>query len=290
MRMDPGQLEREADSGGVDRPLEGVGVAVTRSEEEDGPLTTRLRELGATVLPWGTVTFGPPEDEGPLLNALDRLRTYDWICFASPRAVDAVTTRVGFPSPVLDEDADSPASHGRPPRIAAVGPITAKALREAGWPVHRVPHGGGGEALVEAFREARDTAGNRVLLPASSRAREDIPLGLSSLGAVVDRVTAYRLVTLPLEPEGCRDQLDRGEVQVITFASPSALDGLRQGLGAGLFERFCGEVPAAAIGPTTENAVRQAGWRYVVVADRADLAGLARAAVEAARSHQPKGS
>jgi uroporphyrinogen-III synthase len=265
-------------------------VAVTRSEEEDGPLTTLLRDLGARVLPWGTVTFAPPEDETPFLKALARIAQYDWICFASPRAVDAVVTRVTYPSSD-DEGGTVPGSTQEPfPRVAAVGPITAKALQGAGWPVHRVPEEGGGEALVDGFRAAGDTAGRRVLLPASSRARDDIPLGLSSLGASVERVTAYRLVALPLEPDRCRAELDRGEVQVITFASPSALEGLRKGVGAALFERFSKEIPAAAIGPTTHTAVREAGWRYVAVAERTDLAGLARAAVEAARSHETESS
>ena len=47
--------------------LSGVGVAVTRGEEGEGPLTLALKERGARVLDWGSIGFAPPEDYLPPL-------------------------------------------------------------------------------------------------------------------------------------------------------------------------------------------------------------------------------
>jgi len=168
--------------------------------------------------------------------------------------------------------------------MAAVGPSTARVLAEGGWPVDRVPKEGSGEGLVDAFKEAGGLTGSRVFFPASAIARDVIPRGLSELGAEVVQVTAYRMVTLPLDAGSCRAALERGEVQVVTFASPSAMNGLREGLGDALFGQLAGTVPAAAMGRTTAGALREAGWKKVAVASEPTLEGLARAALDAAAS------
>lgn len=240
-------------------------MAVTRGEGGEGPLTTLLRARGARVLDWGSIAFEPPEIPEPFISALDRLGDFDWICFSSPRAVEAVAARVAAPPEGV--------------KIAAVGPTTAAILEERGWFVDRVPREGSGRGLVESFREGGDASGARIFFPASAMAREDIPSGLSELGAQVEQVTAYRMVTLPVDAAACEDSVDREEVQAVTFASPSAMEGLRAGIGESLFERLARETPAAAMGPTTAAALEKAGWHRVVVAETPTLEGLADAAL-----------
>jgi uroporphyrinogen III methyltransferase/synthase len=252
---------------GTKSPLEGRGVAVTRGEQGEGPLSRLLGEKGAHVLDWGSVGFAPPEDVCPLLGALARVSDYDWICFSSPRAVDAVVSRKpDFPDGV---------------KIAAVGPSTALSLSEAGWAVHRLPEAGNGEGLVEAFRKAGDAEGARVFFPASEIARDVIPEGLAGLGAEVDRITAYRMVTLPVDVAGCRASVEGGEVHVVTFASPSAMEAFRNQIEEDLFNALREEIPAATMGPTTASALEEVGWKKVAVARTPTLEGLVAAAEEA---------
>lgn len=245
------------------------GIVVTRGEEPAGPLTQLLEGKGARVLQWGSIAFAPPEDPVPLLEVLGELDRYDWIYFSSPRAVEAVVSRVGAPPLGV--------------RMAVVGPSTGKVLEGAGWPVHRVAEDGSGEGVVEAFRQSEDVEGARIFFPASAIARDVVPKGLMALGAQVDQVTAYRLVTLPLDSAACQRSLDRGEVQAVTFASPSAMEGLREGLGEDLFARLAASVPAAAMGATTAGALKGAGWKSIEIADEPTLEGLAAAAVRGAQ-------
>jgi uroporphyrinogen III methyltransferase/synthase len=248
-------------------PLQGLGVAVTRGERGDGPLTSLLASRGAIVLDWGSITFSPPDDPSPLLSALERIREYDWICFSSPRAVEAVVSRVQIPPEGV--------------RMAVVGPSTAASLREAGWWVDRIPEAGSGEELVEAFRAAGDAKDARVFFPASAVARDVIPQGLTKLGAVVDRTTAYQLVTLPVDGDACLAELDGGRVQVVTFASPSAMKALREEIGQDLFQRLARDTPAASMGPTTSAALSEAGWEAVAEAAEPTLEALVEAVTEA---------
>ena len=248
--------------------LSNVGVAVTRSEGPAGPLTLLLKREGARVLAWGSIDFAPPENPVPFLSAVEVLEDYDWIIFSSPRAVDAVTARLEAPPGSV--------------KVAAVGPSTAEALAGKGWRVDRVPETGNGEALVKVFTAADDVKGARVFFPASAVAREVIPRGLRELGARVDQVEAYRMVTLPLDQGSCRASMENGEVHVVTFASPSAMDGLKKGVGEELFLQLAAQIPAAAMGPTTAGALEKAGWLRIQVAPSPDFSGLVSAVRDAA--------
>jgi uroporphyrinogen-III synthase len=154
-----------------------------------------------------------------------------------------------------------------------VGPATTRSLQKA-FPDDRValePEGDYRAAgLVRAF-EARGCGGEKVLLPASSRAREELPSGLRALGAEVSVVVAYAT----LEPPGLREAvgrcLDEG-FDAATFAAPSAVEAFAGAAG----ERFRG-LPAVVIGPTTEAAARTAGLEVLAVASPSTVEGLLQA-------------
>ena len=275
-----------------ERPA-GAGVVVTRDEAGDGPLTTLLSDRGLRVYHWPTIRFDPPDDDGPLEAALAALDTFDWAVFTSPRAVDALRGHGGPPwAPRPDPDPGREAGVSEPPLmacppslgVAAVGESTASALVDGGWSVDVVPDEFTGEALVVALSEAGVGGGHRVFFPASAIARDVVPDGLRRLGAEVVQVVAYRTVVPPLDTAACRTALETGAVSIITFTSPSTVQNLQAELGPEVFDLAVRCARAVAIGPTTAEAVREAGWGVVAEADPHTLEGLAdRAAREAAR-------
>jgi uroporphyrinogen III methyltransferase/synthase len=211
------------------------------------------------------VQISPPLDPKPLVRALDNLAQYDWIIFSSPRAVAAVTDRVARPPEGV--------------RVAAVGESTAQSLLEEGWPVDLLPRESGSESLVATFSRADFAHGAEVLFPASSIARTTIPDGLTDLGARVDRVVAYETTAASLEGDVCLADADSGGLDAVTFASPSAVTGLRKVLGDDSFARILARVPAVAIGPTTAAALHETGVAPTAVADPSTLDGLVAAVV-----------
>lgn len=248
---------------GEPRPLSGRRILITRRPEQTGKLASGLAALGASVIEIPTLELAPPEDPAPLDRALARLHRYDWLVFTSANAVRAVGRRLlalGLdPSPV-----------GRALPVASVGAATSAALREQfpGAEVSLQPAAGfRGEALVELF-DIRGCAGQSLLLPMSDRARDSLTRGLAALGAQVEGVVAYRTVT----PEGLADRLAaglRGGVDLVVFASPSAVEAFLAASGVkgrGL--------PAAVIGPVTEEAARAGGLDVRVVAVPSTAEGL----------------
>lgn len=256
----------------ADRPLAGIGVAVTRDEDAHGPLSEALAARGATVLSWRAVRQTSTRDSGPLAAAVRGLADYDWLVFTSPRAVAAV----------------GPATDHVPGdlRVAAVGEATAAAARDHGWSVDLVPTVQTAVALVDALARADVGPGSRVLFPASEIAGRTLEDGLAAVGARVERVTAYRTVPVAPDRAACLRALDHGTVHVITFTSPSAVAGLRNALGMDAFRAAAEQVVVAAIGPTTAAAVRAAGARHLIEARDHSLPGLVERIEEWARAEE----
>jgi len=251
-------------------PLKGRVVVLTRRPDQGRGLRQALEALGASVIEVPAIEVVPPEDPAPLDAALRGLEVYGWVAFTSANAVRAVADRI--------KALGLPAALGRRgPRLAVVGSATAEALHAAfpGEEVSLLPRDASRAAgLVDAF-ERLGVAGSRILLPLSSRGRDDLPQGLLVLGAVVDCVVAYRTG----EPAGLADGLRKclgGDPDLFVFASPSAVEAL-----AGASRGRLAERPAVVIGPTTEEAARRAGLLIRAVAKAPSEEGLKEAVLAA---------
>lgn len=249
--------------------LDGRVVATTRDGSADDPLTLALRAEGADVRVWPTIATREPADPEPFAAALRSLDEYDWIVFTSARAVDAVAHHVPTP----------PSG----PRLAAVARATAAALERWGRAADLVGTGEGARGLLEAFAAHGPLSGARVLFPAASLARDTVERELSDRGARVERVEAYRTVEVPPDAERVRADLARG-VDVVAFASPSAVRSLAGALDGRLAEALAG-CEVVAIGPTTAAALREAGRARVELAPDTSVQALVDAC--AAHAHTP---
>jgi uroporphyrinogen-III synthase len=257
--------------------LEGRRVLVTRGRGQASRLAGLLADRGAIVREVPAIEIVAPPDPGPLDEALAELPRYDWVVFTSANAVTALLGRLvvlGLPPRLA---ARRPGSGDRArPRIATVGRATTVALR-ASFPEDRValePDAFSAAGLVEAFAMER-LAGARVLLPASTRAREDLASSLRGLGAEVDVLPAYATV----EPDGLAEAVGRVlglGVDLALFASPSAVESFARAAG----ERALG-LKVAVIGPTTEAAARTARMDVREVARPSTAEGLVAAAERA---------
>ena len=242
---------------GVD--LDGWTVVVTRAEGPGGALASAFREAGADVLFLPTVEIGPPDDPAPLEVSLDELEDFDWVVLTSPRAVDALVQR----GAVISEGTD----------VAAVGSATAERAEAAGFPVRLTGEGGGAEALAEALIAHGVGRGARILFPASSRARRDLPRLLSGAGVEVRQVEAYRTRTRSFHPEAVTG-LARADV--VTFTSPSAVEGWYAGPGGDPARFMADGVRYVVIGETTAAALAAHEVEAVVAPDTS-LEGMVEA-------------
>jgi uroporphyrinogen-III synthase len=226
-------------------PLAGRRIVITRPEADATRLADRLRALGAlpVVVPSIEIEFTDPPE---LDRALRDLAGYHWVIFTSRNGVEAVFRRIG---------------RLVGPKVAAIGPATAEALRGRGVTPDLVPPEYVAEAILASLPEVR---GLRFLLPRADIAREALADGLRRGGAAVDEIAAYR--TRP-----ARRQALLGPVDAVTFTSSSTVRGFLAG----------GSVPAGAkvicIGPITAQTARECGLEVTAVAEQYTEDGLIEA-------------
>ena len=255
--------------------LSGRVVATTREGAPADPLKQLLESEGAKVVDWPTLRFEEPSDPAAVERARAALETgaFDWAVVTSARAVPALGRAEGVPERV---------------RVGAVGSATAEALRGAGW---RVDVTGDGDVhdLVKALQGAFDLGGTRVLFPAASLAGSALEDELAISGAKVVRVEAYRTVMSPPDAARVRRDLAAG-VDVVAFASPSAVASLKEALGEAWPHALSG-VGVASIGPSTARALVEGGLDAgrIATADPPSLEGLVEACVTSIESTKRKG-
>jgi uroporphyrinogen III methyltransferase / synthase len=217
-------------------PLRDRTIAVTRAREQSSALAARLRALGARVV------VAPAIRTEPLDATLPDLAGFDLLCLTSPTGA----------ARLLELVHDARALAG--PRIAAVGPGTAAALRAGGVEPDIVPERSNAEGLAEALAgvEVR-----RVLIARAQEGREVLPDALRARGAEVELLALYRTVAEPLTED---ERAAAQAADLVVFASSSAVRAYAQAAGDLAGPRI------ASIGPATSETVRELGGEVAIEA------------------------
>lgn len=245
-------------------PLAGKVVLVTRPAAQGGELTDRLAELGARVLVAPAIVVEPAGRQKLLDSAIREAADgrFAWVAFTSASGVRAWTERAGA------LDAGSPRAS-----VAAVGDSTAAALRRAGIAPDLQPATFTTAALGQAFPDGSGS----VLLPRADLATEELEDALRRKGWTPVRVDAYKVSLADSIPAEVRRALDEGRVDVITFTSPSTVEGFTR------LMRVPERPAIVCIGPVTADAARRAGFRVAAAAQRHTTEGLVDAVLRVLR-------
>jgi uroporphyrinogen-III synthase len=233
----------------ADQPLAGRRIVVTRPES--ARLAGELERLGAEVTIVPLIEIRPAEDRRALEDAVAAFPDYDWIVLTSVNGVAAVERGLaGLAGP----------------RLAAVGPITADAIRAHGLEPTFVAT----RASEDIAGGLGDLAGKRVVMPQADIADPRLADELRSKGAEVDVVIAYRTVLVEPPMWGI---LPLRIADAVVLASGSACRSLAAAGGAG------GGAMLVCIGPKTAKVAREVGLKVGLVADETTSDGIIRTLV-----------
>jgi len=240
------------------RPLHGRTIAVTRARPQASALAARLRELGAGVVEAPAIRTRSLEAELP------DLAVYDLVCVTSPNGAAELFARLG----AAGRDARALAGLV----VAAIGPGTARALKEHGIVADVVPERAVAEGLVSGLA-GMDV--RRALIVRAREGRDVLPDALRARGVDVDVVALYETVAEPLDEPTARAA---AAADYVTFTSASTVRYFLDAAGGLDGPRI------ASIGPATSTALRDAGLEPHVEADPHTPDGLVEALVaDAAR-------
>lgn len=253
------------------KPLQGRRIVITRARRQAHAFAAAVEALGGEVLEFPTIEILPPESFDEMDRAIRAIESYDWMIFTSANGVRHFLLRFQALGRCVEDLARV--------RIAAVGPETAALARSFNLRVDLVPKEYRAEGLLEELR-VYNLAGARVLLPRAREARDVLPKTLEDWGAEVHAVEAYRTVPAKNDAAALRDSLVRGEIDMITFSSPSTVTNFAASFPAGDMARLLSRTAVACIGPVTEQRAREKGLRVDVVAKEYTIEGLTRAIVD----------
>jgi uroporphyrinogen-III synthase len=264
-------------------PLAGRTVVNTRAPHQAEELSALLRARDAHVLLYPCIDIAPPEDLGVLDAALGEAAggRFGWLLLTSVNTVQVLSGRLEALGLRLPAEL----------RVAAIGPATAKAARQAlGVEPLGLPGEFSAEGLADALERAPGGAGlrgSRVLLTQADLARPVLARRLLEAGADLTAVTAYRTVPgsggpelsrLLVRPGGGGSAGPAGKVDAVVLASASAAQNLvtrltEEGGSPELLEGVC----VACIGRVTAQAARELGLSVDVCPAEHTLPALVRA-------------
>jgi uroporphyrinogen III methyltransferase / synthase len=257
------------------RPLFGQRIVVTRARDQAAQLARPLSELGANVFEIPVIKIEPPSRRQELVDALLELNSYDWLIFTSPNGVTA------FFDYFFRQFHDMRDIGGV--RIAAVGPATAKKLKELHLQVDLMPDEAMAANIAEAFSDYESIENLKICLLRAEVANRELPQGLEALGAIVDDVPVYQTVPETEDVNGDAAKLLETGADWITFTSGSTVENFhaRFDLPA-LLQKFP-KIRTASIGPETSKALTQLGLRPDIEARQHTMEGLVQVLLQAAK-------
>ena len=257
-------------------PLANRTVLVTRAQEQQGEGRRKLEQLGARVIDLPALVIGPPDEWGPLDDALQEWEDFHWLVFSSANGVQAVEAR-------LKRQGRGLVTRPGSLKIAAVGRKTAAALEELGAVADFVPPDFVADSLIEYFPVSG--WGLRLLIPrVQSGGRTLLAEAFGEAGARVVEVAAYESRCPQTIPEEAARALEAGLVDAISFSSGKTVSHTAQLLEARFgpnWERVLAETKVVSIGPQTSQRCRDQLGRVDREANPHDIDGLVEACVQA---------
>jgi len=234
-------------------------VLITRPRAQADEFADKLHSAGFEPIFFPVIEIRPIENNVALERTFQKLDSYAWVVFTSVNAVDLT---------VWAKHASSL------PKIAAIGPKTAEALRKRGIEPDFIPEEFVAEAILPGLGDLR---GKWVLLPRAEIARKALPEAIVNAGGTAHEIAVYK--TLPAEPDPVGLAALHSGVDIVTLTSPSTVQNLfaiaKQN---GLDPLNLPNNPLfACIGPITEQAARDEGITNLIVAEEYTTDGLIKA-------------
>jgi uroporphyrinogen III methyltransferase/synthase len=256
------------------RPLFGKKIIVTRTRDQASELVSGLEDFGANCLEYSTIHIKPVANYDILDNELERLNEYHWILFTSLNGVKY------FFDHLYSLGMDARDLKGTD--LAVVGKSTADFLLNYGLNADLIPSPFTGEGLAESLLD-QGVEGRNILIPRALQAREILPETLRGAGAQVTVAPVYENCPAAGDKESLREELQNGEVEMVTFTSSSTVRNFLAMIDAENQEelqQLLSGIKIAAIGPITAKTVTDNGLHVDVQPKEYTIAGLIEAIVD----------
>ena len=174
----------------IAKPLNGIGIAITRPVDQAKKLATLITEAGGTPILFPLIEIIPLNDYSQFENVISNIANYDWAIFISSNAVQNGMPRL--------------LKQGIPPtlKFAAIGPVTTNELKAFGvkevlTPSSHAEHGDENKVRFDSeslltLPEMTNVAGKKILIVRGLGGRDVLVEILKTRGAQVTFAECYQ--------------------------------------------------------------------------------------------------
>ncbi len=256
-------------------PLTHKKIIVTRAQEQISEAHEIFKKNGAEVFDLPSLIIGPPNDWGPLDDALNKIDLFDWIIFSSTNGVRNVEERMNRIDLSLSKISQTI-------KIAAVGRKTASLLSDLDAKISFVPPRFVADSLIEHFPQ--HPKGLKLLIPrVQTGGRSILSDSFKIKKAEVTEVAAYESSCPNDIPQTTIDALNSRNIDIIAFTSGKTVINTVH-----LFTKYFGEnwlkllenMKVVSIGPQTSITCSNLIRKPDKEANPHDLEGLLEACLE----------
>jgi uroporphyrinogen-III synthase len=229
----------------------------------DDKFSSALRDAGFDVVNLELIETKPLDDLSDLRRKLSELSEYDGVFFTSPVAAEIF----------VQERDGSNGFHGC---VYTLGQRAQTLLSTSGLKIREAKTANTADELLSAFGND-EFAGKRFLFVRGEKSLRTIPESLKGR-ALVDEVAVYQTVPAEVDPsvlENVKMRLSAGEIELVCFFSPSGVNRFAE-----LFGNAAKASKAAAIGTTTADEARRAGFDVEFISLRSNADDFARGLID----------
>ena len=252
-------------------PLKNKTIVVTRTVEQSKESASALTRFGANVIVFPTLEIVPPASWDGFDSLVSNQDKIDFIIFTSAHAVEMFHLRCS--------ELNIDVNFGKI-KVVAVGNKTSAICNRFNIPVNIIPEKFSAEGVIEKLSEF-NLKDKIVFIPRSAIGREELPLGLKELGAVIKSVPVYN-VSLPTKEhiKSNLEMLNKSNPDLFIFTSPSTFENFLQILNivnpVGYFNNY----DVAAIGPTTKATIENRRVKVNIMPDEYTTDGLIKKIID----------
>jgi len=246
------------------KPLFGKNIVVTRDTVGNVDFAAKIISRCGNPLKFATIKIKPLTETNEFLRTLAKITEYDWIIFTSGNGVTIFFETL--------QDLGKDARVFGSAKIAAIGNGTAAKLSQFGIKADFVPSVFTGKELGKQLIAYTNLRGKKVLLLRSQLASNELVEILGKGGAEVQDVAVYTAVEEKSECTWLIEEISKGRIDWLTFASPSSVNGFFEQVRSDLVNSA--NVKVASIGPVTSERLKTLGVRIDVTSTDHTLDGL----------------
>lgn len=258
-------------------PLKGKTIVITRTIEQSQESAAALTNLGANVIIVPTLEIVPPSDWSKFDSVVAHPEKIDFIIFTSVHSVQMFSKRCREIGALINYNRT---------KVVAVGNKTSSYCHKNSIGVNIVPEKFSAEGVIEALSKY-NMKNKVVFIPRSAIGREELPLGLKDLGAIIKSVPVYN-VAIPSgdNVKTSLQQLNSSDIDLFIFTSPSTFENFLQIANLKNPFQYFSRFDVAAIGPTTKEAIESKKVKVKILPDEFTINGLTKKIVEYYSNHK----